>query len=224
MLLSIDPGMNSPGVALFDNASRLFRAGRVPIPTRYATYRPGHRWMVVARDIVQWLCSESGVNHVDDRMITDVVFEKPQWYQRAKSKGDPNDLVGVAGVAANVTGMLSCHRDIRVFSPEPAEWIGQCPKVCPVCKGKKTAPTIGFTQSMINAKNGKHKREKTYCAACGSSAWGTPRGQVIRRRLDERELALVPDQNDAIDAVGIGLFAVDRLKPVSIFSNGRDGR
>lgn len=194
--------MNSPGVALFDNGERLFRAGRVPIPARYADYRPGHRWMVVARDIVQWLCSESGINHVDDRMITDVVFEKPQWYQRAKSKGDPNDLVGVAGVAANVTGILSSHHEIRVFSPEPAEWIGQCPKVCPVCKGKA----------------------KKKCATCAGSAWKTPRGQVIQRRLSEAELALVPDQNDAIDAVGIGLWACGRLEKISVFSNGRDGR
>jgi hypothetical protein len=225
MLLALDPGMNSPGVALFQDAT-LFRAGRVPIPAGYATLSAGARWMHVARLVVRWLCSESGVNHVDNRMITTVVFEKPQWYQRSKSKGDPNDLVGVAGVAANVTGILSTHNEIQIFSPTPAEWIGQVPKICPICKGKKTKPADpDFARAMrAAAKRKKPLRVKTICPECNSSAWGTPRGKRIRPRLSPAELALVPDQNDAIDAVGIGLWALGRLEPVSVVSNGRDGR
>lgn len=193
--------MNSPGVALFDDAAGvLFRAGRVPIPDAVATFPDGARWLRVAHLIYTWLTTESGINHIESRMITKAVFERPQFYTRAKSKGDPNKLVGVTGVAANLTGILSCHNALNVFSPTPAEWIGQLSKVCPVCKGKA----------------------KKKCPECRGSAWETPRGRYIRKRLSADELALVPDQNDAIDAVGLGLWALKRLAPRHAFSNGND--
>lgn len=202
MLLALDPGMNSPGAALFDNQRVLFRAGRVPIPGQLAECPSGRRRLLVAHKIVRWLCSESGINHVDDRLITEVIYEDPQFYTRDKAKGDPNKLAGVLGVACNVTGILSTRNSIAVFSPTPAEWIGQLSKVCPVCKGKA----------------------KKKCKECRGSAWETPRGRFIRRRLSDDELALVPDQNDAIDAVGLGLWALGRLEKHTVFSNGRDGR
>jgi Holliday junction resolvasome RuvABC endonuclease subunit len=191
MLLAIDPGMNSPGAAIF-GASGLVDAGRVSIPSTFATMPDGARWMHVAACIVAWTSTYQ---------IDAVVYERPQWYQRAKSKGDPNQLVGVAGVAANVTGMLWRNR-LEVRSPTPAEWVGQLSKVCPVCKGKA----------------------KRKCLECHGSAWETPRGRRIHSRLTPAEIALVPDQNDAIDAVGIGLWALGRLEKISVFSNGRDGR
>lgn len=197
MLLAVDPGTNSPGVALFvpnTPGMTLRHATRVPIPAGFAKMPEGARWMHVGREIVAWA---TALGRIDS-----VVFERPQWYQRGKSKGNPNDLVGVAGVAANLTGILSCHNALNVFSPTPAEWIGQLSKVCPVCKGKA----------------------KKKCRECHGSAWETPRGRYIRKRLTPAELTLVPDQNDAIDAVGLGLFQLGRLEPVRVFSNGRDGR
>ena len=197
MLLAIDPGMNSPGVALFVPSTpgqMLRHAARIPAPSNFKDLPDGARWLHVAHLIAQW-ANEKG-------RVKTVVFEKPQWYAREKSKGDPNQLVGVAGVAANVTGILSVCESLEVLSPTPAEWIGQVPKVCPVCKGKA----------------------KRKCKACEGSAWKTPRGVRIRSRLAPDEIALVPDQNDAIDAVGLGLFALGRLQRHSVFSNGRDGR
>src|SRR5690606_24449015 len=132
----------------------------------------------------------------EDDLITTIAFECPQWYERAKSKGDPNQLAGVAGVAANVCGMLHRNNPV-ILSPKPAEWIGQISKVCPTCKGKA----------------------KRKCSDCHGSAWETPRGRRIRSRLSPAELALVPDQNDAIDAVGIGLWALGRLKPERAYSS-----
>lgn len=218
MLLAIDPGLNSPGVALFSTdvpepalkyADRLLSPDFGPLPD-------GARWLRVALGIARWAALRG--------RVTAVVFEKPQWYQRGKSKGDPNQLAGVAGVAANVTGLFSTADPVEVLSPTPAEWIGQVPKVCPVCKGKKTAP-VSLTQQMMNNRKRKPpKRAKAICPACSSSAWGTPRGRFIHSRLTPDEIALVPDQNDAIDAVGIGLWALGRLEKTSIFSNGSDGR
>ncbi len=199
MLLAIDPGMNSPGVALFDPgpSCHLIAASRANT-LEFVDLPDGERWLRVARVLFAW------VNHQmrgRERDMT-VVFERPQWYARGKSKGDPNQLAGIAGVAANVTGILSTYaHPLRVMSPTPAEWIGQLPKTCRTCKANKKK-----------------------CPACKGSAWMTPRGQRIRSRLTDAELALVPDQNDAIDAVGLGLWALGRLTPRTVFSNGNDGR
>ena len=210
MLAAIDPGMNSPGVAIFRGGLgyELIRADRVVVPAGLAGERAGHRWLEVAKHIVAFIAKYTG-----GPVALTVVFECPQWYQHGKSKGDPNQLVGIAGVAANVTGMLSCRYPLNVESPTPAEWIGQLSKECPVCKTTRASR--------------KGTRVKTFakdCANCHGSAWETPRGRYIRKRLAPAELALVPDQNDAIDAVGLGLYALGRLSPQSVFSNGRDGR
>jgi hypothetical protein len=209
VLLAIDPGQNSPGVALFvPNTPGLMlrHAARLAIPEAFAEMPEGARWMHVAAEVVSWAEARG--------RIDSVVFERPQWYARAKSKGDPNQLAGVAGVAANVTGMLwkNC---IHVTSPTPAEWIGQVSKVCPACEGRKTT-------KRTDGKKGRGAPR--ICIECHNSAWGTPRGRRIWSRLSEAERALCPDQNDAIDAVGIGLWALGRLEKISVFSNGRDGR
>jgi hypothetical protein len=213
MLLAIDPGMNSPGVALFStDGGTLIAATHLTMPEDWVDVEAGMRWLAVARQIRAWIAKWSGGS--SDTTMS-VVFEKPQWYQRGKSKGDPNQLVGIAGVAANLTGILSCHYHLLVKSPTPSEWIGQLSKVCTYCQGRKTAPRT----------DGKRGRGVTrICKVCNSTAWGTPRGRYIQKRLTAAEIALVPDQNDAIDAVGIGLWALGRLTPQSVFSNGRDGR
>lgn len=200
MLLAIDPGMNSPGIAIFES-DVLVHAMRVPIPSSYAAMDDGERWFLVscivaatARELCRGLRDEgSATMHV--------IFERPQWYSAAKSKGDPNQLAGVAAVASTVVGIIGQSFGLRVFSPKPAEWVGQLSKKCTTCKANK----------------------KT-CPACHGSAWETPRGRRIRSRLTPVELALCPDQNDAIDAVGLGLFHLGRFTPRAILSNGRDGR
>lgn len=210
MLLAIDPGMNSPGVALFRDDRSLATAHALEIPDAWASRCPGERWLLVGNEIAAWTANAAGL------AITGltIVFEKPQWYAREKSKGDPNQLVGIAGVAAVALGRL---QPSHVLSPVPGEWIGQLPKVCPVCKGKKTQKTVG-------SRGAPGKRQVVVCIACNSSAWGTPRGRRIKSRLTDSEFMRCPDQNDAIDAVGIGLWALGRLERQSVFSNGRDGR
>lgn len=193
MLLGLDPGTRSPGLAFFGDHG-LVAADRCRVDD-LADEPDGQRWFDIARRLAAWALARvpSGPLHI--------VFERPQWYQRGKSKGDPNQLAGLTGVAGNLCGILSAHYHITIASWKPAEWIGQLPKTCPVCK-----------------------ENKKKCPVCNGSAWRTPRGKRIRASLSPAELALVPDQNDAIDAVGLGLFELGRLTPRSVFSNGRDGR
>lgn len=51
------------------------------------------------------------------------------------------------------------------------------------------------------------------------SALRSPRGRKIASRLDANELAVMPDQHDAIDAVGIGLHALGRLGTKRVLSS-----
>jgi hypothetical protein len=100
-----------------------------------------------------------------------LVIEWPQIYVRARSKGDPNDLLLVAGVAA---GVVASVRAGCVFMPKPADWKGQVPK------------------EIHNAR--------------------------AMKRLSPAEAALVAPAgpasklNNAIDAVGLGLWALGRMK------------
>lgn len=47
--------------------------------------------------------------------------------------------------------------------------------------------------------------------------WASPRGARVRARLTPAELALVPKSHDAIDAVGLGLWAVGRFQRARVF-------
>lgn len=200
MLLTIDPGTNSPGIALFDGYA-LVHAERVHIPSAWGGLEDGERWLRVGTVVAMLAGQELRDRAADDQVPIDVIFERPQWYAKAKSKGDPNQLAGVAAVAAVAIGRLSRDFSLKVHSPKPADWTGQLPKKCYTCKANKKS-----------------------CRVCQGSAWRTPRGARIRSRLTEAELALCPDQNDAIDAVGLGLWKLGRFTPHSALSNGRDGR
>lgn len=171
MLLAIDPSVRSPGVALFDTRTNLLvLAARVKVP------KSPFPMMAAARAIHFWL---------NARTVFQLVFEMPQIYRASKSKGDPNDLISLAGVAMAVAGLCDLSPS-EISAPTPAEWIGNIPK---------------FTTGDVKS---------------------SPRAQRILSRLSPDELQAVPNQHDAIDAVGLGLHRLGRLEPRRAFSNGRD--
>lgn len=193
-LLAIDPSINSVGASLFVG-------GVLTACTRLKSkvdtkQNLGVRCLGMAAQVRMW-CVEHGANP------SHIVFEWPQIYRAAKSKGDPNDLPALAGVGMAAVAMLATGALQQILTPTPAEWIGQCPKVCNRCSGKKL--------------NGTLPKAKKVCDLCHGSKWETPRGRRIRACLTAAEIALVPDQHDAIDSVGIGLYAEGRLKLVGVF-------
>lgn len=202
-LVSLDPGTRSPGIAAFSGQT-LLEATHADV-TEWAGLPEAQRWLNIGRSLAGFVRSRVP----ESTALLTVVFERPQWYQRGKSKGDPNELAGLTGVAGVFIGQLSMLYPVFVSSYTPAEWIGQLPKVCQVCGGKKG--------------RGRGKA-RVLCGACHGSDWNTPRGQRIRAHLTEAELRRVPDQNDAIDAAGIGLKELRRLEPRRVYSNGHDGR
>lgn len=183
-LVAADPSINSAGVAFFESGV-LRAAQRVTSPSGGDI---GVRCFTMAARIRQWC--RATMPHAPFALV----FEWPQIYRNTKSKGDPNDLIGIAGVGSMLAGLYGDSL-LELHTPTPAEWIGQCPKVCQRCFGKA----------------------KKKCPLCKGSAWLTPRGRRIRTCLTDAEVNRVPDQNDVIDAVGIGLWRLGRLKLVQLF-------
>lgn len=177
-LLAIDPSVRSPGAAVFRDGT-LFAAGKVKVkgsPGDFAS--EGARWQYVIECIVSW-ATEHGC-HTPEK----IVYERPQIYAAAKSKGDPNDLVPLGAIGAGVVAFFQSAiwerfpgglNRIEVITPTPAEWAGQIPK------------------------------------ATKGNAMNSPRAQRILSRLTELEISRMPNQHDAIDAVGLALHALKRL-------------
>lgn len=202
-LVALDSGTRSPGLALFAGQT-LLSATNIDV-TEYEKLPTAQRWLNIGRELTLWVKGRVPPN----AQLLTVVFERPQWYQRHKSKGDPNQLAGLTGVAGVFIGQLSMLYPVFVGSYTPAEWIGQLSKVCPACDGRK----------------GKGRgKNRVVCHECHGSDWETPRGRYIRRHATHDELRRCPDQNDAIDAFGIGLYESQRLAPRHVMSNGHDGR
>lgn len=175
-LLAVDPGIRSPGVALF-HGGRLAAAACVKFPIDTALC-DGERCLVAAQAIVRW------VNQmIAPRWPNAVAFEWPQIYKH-DTPSKANAVVPMAGVDMAVASMFNMLGPVRVLTWVPAEIWGQLPK---------------------------HKT---------GSALKSPRGQRIASRLTPEELAVVVDQHDALDAVGIGLHACGRLGVRRSLSSG----
>lgn len=172
LLLAIDPGLLKPAAAIFSNRI-LVAAERVSIPKSLAGLSVGQRSLEVSRLILEWYESR-GWHGAPDTLV----IEWPQVYQRAKSKGDPADLLPLAGVGMCIAGLLNPG---EVRSPTPGEWIGQLPK-----------STTG-------------------------NPWASARGQRIGNRLSDVERAAIVPSHDAIDAAGLGLWALGRLDRIRVF-------
>lgn len=106
-LVAIDPSLRATGWAVFEDG-RLVSCGIVKTAA-------GTTAEQAAREVAQRL-----KNDLDGAVA---VIERPQIYQGRRSKGDPNDLVGVALVA----GACAAWADRAVFVL-PHDWKGSIPK------------------------------------------------------------------------------------------------
>lgn len=115
-LLALDPGLLHPAVALFRDGL-LVAASRVRVKKEWASLNVGERCRLIGKAIYAWYLEQN-------RPITTFVAEWPQIYSVAKSKGDPNNLVPLAGICMAVAGLL----DVPTTAYLPSEWAKQCPK------------------------------------------------------------------------------------------------
>lgn len=115
-LISVDPGLRVCGIAEFNNIGLLVWAELLKNPERKA--RGPEAWFAladVASATITWGLS---------RPLT-YACEVPQVYRGPKGKGDPADLIEIAGVAAAIGCRLL---PAEAFGYAPRQWKGQVPK------------------------------------------------------------------------------------------------
>lgn len=114
MIASIDPGIHESGIACWDSISgHLFHAFSLPIP---GSLRGPRAWKTMAWTVKEALPA-----------LDALVIEIPQVYEtRARSKGDPNDLIQLAACVGAIVGQLPTG--VEVSCVKPAEWKGQVKK------------------------------------------------------------------------------------------------
>ena len=123
-LIAFDPGVDHPACALFrSGVLRCAERVRVDAPPDLPQV---DRCVRVAIAAARWAIAL-------DANPRYLIVEWPQVYTRGKSKGDPNDLLLLAGIDAAFAAIMSAAvsaRDVALVlrSPKPAEWAGQLPK------------------------------------------------------------------------------------------------
>lgn len=124
LLLAVDPSINAPGVALFRDG--VLHAAVALKPTVGLVDRAA-RCSAVAYEILDWYLGQvgGGICAGTTHASLTLAVEWPQVYTAGKSKGDPNDLIGLAGVCSAVAAVC---RAPRVLSYLPGDWC-KLPKV-----------------------------------------------------------------------------------------------
>lgn len=114
MLLAVDPGLRGCGVALFDTAGRLVRCAYL---RGSKDAKDAEAWAEMAQEVYDWGAADA----------LRVVSEFPKVYAAGKSKGDPEDLLQLAGVVGALTALF--RGEVTEFQVlRPYEWKRQVPK------------------------------------------------------------------------------------------------
>lgn len=114
VLLAVDPSIRSSGVALF--------VGGVLVVARKITLSDSMRvdTLAVCREMSERIAMFTG-----GRVLDEIACEWPQIYRETKSKGSPNNLLGLAAICC---GVACLWPDAAAFSYLPREWSGGVPK------------------------------------------------------------------------------------------------
>lgn len=126
MIISIDPGLNHCGFAVWSSHKNMIFAGLSKNPSIKTIARP-ERWCAGAGALVRKVMGLPEITDFTQSLA--IVIEIPVVRQRGSGKGDPNDLIDVAGVAAACVQAFKNTIGTHVaWAPKPEEWKGQAPK------------------------------------------------------------------------------------------------
>jgi len=180
--VTCDPGVQYPAVAIFDRGT-LTHASRVKLPaTKLREFEEGER----VRQIVR-LCWE----HVKDR---------------APLRGrNPNALV--SSVNPREMPLAVVHEWPQAYtggkSKNSATQLFPLAAIGAGLAIKFDVPAVSPEPARWIGQVPKDDRNP--------DCWDSPRGRMIRRRLQEREISAIVPSHDAVDSVGIGLHVLGRL-------------
>lgn len=175
VLISLDPGLHACGVALWRDG-QLARCDLVKSPVLKGNDGEAMRSMV--RAVAAWTM----VNYTQVVSVDACVVEFPRIYQRVanKSKGDPNDLTPLAGIAIGVLVKLDPTTAVRVF---PSEWKGQMPEDATTSRVRSRLDLFE-AQCLKNAEERAKSLAHNVVDAVGIGLWAL--GRFDRRRVIPR--------------------------------------
>lgn len=124
VILAIDPGIRSPGAALFVDGE-LAAATRIKVPSKLHKGELGERANAVGLLIAAW--QHDTYSALGLCAYMDVVYEWPQIYRASKSKGSPNDLLKTLATGAAAVAKLGGLAR-TVTTPTPHDWAGNTKK------------------------------------------------------------------------------------------------
>ncbi len=110
-LVSLDPGLRGCGVAWWRVDGSLAHVAYVRNPVK------------IGNGPAAWMGYASG--HIPDTDPEHFISEVPQVYRAGSSKGDPDDLIQLAGVVGVFSAIFSAT---TYWGVKPREWKGQVPK------------------------------------------------------------------------------------------------
>ena len=110
-LVSLDPGLRGCGVAWWNVYGELRHVAYIRNPEKTGD---GPRAWTGYERVCLW-----------DKRTDYFISEVPQVYRAGASKGDPDDLLQLAGVVGVFSALMSA--DVRI-GVKPREWKGQVPK------------------------------------------------------------------------------------------------
>lgn len=185
--VAVDPAIRSAGIALY-RGGNLVSASAVKLASD-TDENIAARCLEMAESLARWVVRHQATPRA-------LVFEWPQIYRVAKSKGNPNDLVPLAGVGMALAGILAMGVASRNVTLEVVS----------------NLEVVAFTAGEWTPAAGKKETRVSKVA----DAMRTKR---IMRRLTDDERAAIEGikSHDALDAVAIGLHALGRLEPERVY-------
>lgn len=180
MILAIDPGIRGCGVALFDPTGELAWARYVRNTVKQGDDPEALLGMAHA------VCTALAARVTLASQIKTLIVEWPQVYRIGLQKGDPNDLLSLAGVDGALCAMFP-HATLKRY--KPAEWKNQIPpNVC----------AMRIVNALREPERRRFDRFDLFLAA------------LLRARASDTEIGGT-DHNTA-DAIGIGLKHLGRFE------------
>lgn len=125
-LIAFDPGLHNPALAVFQGGVLVY-ASRVKVPTALKSTKlsMGTRCVGVAQEALKVLQAK----FPDLQGPVTLVVEWPKVYRGTKAKGDPADLLPLAGTGIALASLLTTrYPGLEIFTPIPFDWTGNLPK------------------------------------------------------------------------------------------------
>lgn len=175
-LIAFDPGLHNPALAVFQGGVLVY-ASRIKVPSSLKSTKlaMGARCVGVAAEAFKALQNISLEGPVT------FVTEWPKVYRGSKAKGDPADLLPLAGTGTALATLLAQrYPGLEIVTPIPFEWIGNLPKAT-TGDPRESVRGVRIWSRLSESERGKVALSHDAIDAIGIGLWKL--GRLERRRV-----------------------------------------